>query len=138
MQASEAQMGELFEGLKLLADTAFPKQCGDCGRVYDDLQALLSQTQAVDTNTGLRAAESGSNVTLSRRCGCGAIIEEYCDDRRAQDALGLKRREIFDRLLQLLTDGGMDYEIAKAELLKVMRGGSSDLLSKDQLTRFFS
>jgi len=137
MQTSESRMNELFDGLKLLADTAFPKQCAGCGKVFPDLQQLLEQTAPVDSGSGLRE-DPAAQLTLARRCGCGSVIEEYCDDRRAQDALGLKRREIFDRLLSLLTDGGMARPTAKEELLKVMRGGSSELLSKEQLFKFFS
>ncbi|WP_210395414.1 hypothetical protein [Motiliproteus sediminis] len=136
MQDSQSRMNELFDGLKLLGDTAFPKQCPGCAKVFADLAQLVRETDAVNSATGL--SQTDDSLTLARRCGCGSTLVEDCDERRATDALGLKRRQIFDRLLTLLTESGMPHAIAKDELLRVMRGGKSELLSNDQLARFFA
>ena len=138
MQNSESRMNELFDGLKLLADSAFPKQCPGCSKVYAGLEQLLQETQPVDSPTGLKQPSDVALVALIRRCGCGAVIEEFCDDRRSQDALSIKRRELFERLLGLLLDSGMPETTAKQELLKVMKGENSELLTKEEIFRFFS
>ena len=53
---------------------------------------------------------------------------EECRDRRDTSELGLRRREKFGQLHELLKNSGMDANIARQELLRVMRGESSDIL----------
>ena len=52
------------------------------------------------------------------------------NDRRDVSEKGLKRRELFGKLLSMLIDKGVQSEIARNELLKVTRGETSQLLSK--------
>lgn len=139
MSTSPTQLETLFAGLKTLAEGAFPFTCRQCGAVYPDLQALIAKTAPAMAGSGLREVpETTPQVEMQRLCGCGADLNARFDDRRDRDELGLKRRQLFDRLLGLLTEGGMPRATAKRELLKVMRGETSELLGNAQLTRFFS
>lgn len=132
-------LGEIFEGLEALAEGAFPKRCPGCDRSFASLEGLIAETRplaAGDLQAVLQ--DEGVRVQLRRRCACGTDLSALFDDRRASDPLGLKRRQLFDRLLSLLTDGGMDEAVAKVELLKVMRGEPSTVLGREQLQRLFS
>lgn len=141
MSDSQSLRDELFSGLKLLAEDAFPRQCASCGASYADLAEFISGTTPVGDGSGLAARkgdEDASLLALARQCGCGSEMLEYLDDRRSQHDVATRRRDLFDRLLELLTEGGMEPGIAKCELLKVMRGQQSPQLSREQIQQLFS
>ena len=139
-QESEDKFEEVFAGLKVLAEGAFPKECSGCGKVYDTLEEFVENTSPVDSSQGLKEAGGALKplIEMSRLCECGTGMTAQCEDRRAHSALGLKRRDLFEHLLSILSEGGMPRGMAKSEILKVMRGEGSNLLSKEQLQRFFS
>ncbi|MEH6470577.1 MAG: hypothetical protein V7752_04940 [Halopseudomonas sp.] len=138
MQASAA-LTEVFDGLQALSDSAFPKQCTSCGNKYATLEQLISETTP-QQGSGLKEMAGGLSPTVEveRLCGCGSTLTESFNDRRSSGGVGSQRRGLFDRLLSLLTEGGMPQKMAKKELLKVMKGQPSNLLDKEQLARFFS
>ena len=51
-------------------------------------------------------------------------------NRRDNSTAGQERRERFARLLSFLVESGIDSAVARGELLKVARGGESELLSR--------
>ncbi len=125
MSGTQNFRDELFAGLKLLAADAFPKLCTNCGATYGALSDFISGTSPVGDGSGLASqevADDACQVALARQCRCGAEMLEYLDDRRRCHDVASKRRDLFDRLLQLLTEGGMASCVAKTELLKIMRG----------------
>lgn len=140
MATSPAQLEAIFAGLKTLAEGVFPTTCPQCGAVYEDLKTLIAETAPAMAGSGLREVPepSAPGVEMLRLCRCGAHLNARFDDRRGRDELGLKRRQLFDHLLGLLAEGGMPRATAKRELLKVMRGETSELLGNEQLIRFFS
>ncbi len=125
---------QLFAGLKALAETAFPKQCANCGRLFETVDQFLKETEDIrPTVTGLKEAteEDGSKIVeVFRNCTCGSTLMEFCGDRRDFSEAGLKRRERFEELLTFLESHDIDKSIARVELIKVMNGGKSDILSK--------
>ena len=138
MESSAATLTELFDGLKALSDSAFPKTCDSCGKSYTSLEQLISET-ATSEGSGLKQVGSFSpQVEVERVCSCGHILTETFSDRRASGEVGNQRRALFDRLLGLLTEGGMPTKMAKKELVKVMKGQPSELLNREQLARFFT
>mgnify|MGYP003624571415 CR=1 FL=1 len=139
MQTSAATLSEVFDGLQALSQAAFPKQCGSCGKEYVTLEQLVEGTTP-QQGSGLKETLAGSSPTVEMECecSCGCLLTERFSDRRSCEAVGSQRRNLFDRLLSLLTEGGMPVKMAKKELLKVMKGQSSELLDREQLARFFS
>jgi len=124
---------KLFAGLKALAETAFPKQCAYCGRTFESVDEFLKETENIrPTVTGLKEAteEDGSKIVeVFRNCTCGSTLMEFCDDRRDLSDAGLKRRERFDELLMFLESNNIEKDLARSELIKVMKGEKSDILS---------
>ncbi|MEW5757364.1 MAG: oxidoreductase [Pseudomonadota bacterium] len=128
---------ELFNGLVALAATAFPKVCQSCGMRYETAEDYFAKTRAVgQSSSGLKHAEEDDGVyivELFRNCVCGSTMLEFFNDRRDASEQGLRRRQIFGQLLDKLVASGMAHDIARAELLKVLRGEPSRLI-KDPRT----
>ncbi len=140
MPEAEEKFSELFEGLKALIEHGFPKECESCGAVYDNIEQFVELTNPVDSETGLKArdGQESSDVEMVRQCGCGQALCAVCENRRSCSPMAMKRRDLFEHLLGILIDGGMPRKMAKSEILKVMRGEPSQLLTNEQLQRFFS
>ncbi len=123
----------LFEGLKALAETSFPKECASCGRVFESADQFLQETEDLRPDVyGLKEAteEDGSKIVeVFRNCPCGSTLMEFFGDRRDFSEAGLKRRERFEQLLVFLEANGLEKELARDELKKVMRGEKSEVLS---------
>jgi len=124
---------ELFQGLRELSAGEFPKVCPNCGRVYQTLEDFLQQTRAIAGKSGLKAALDDDErpiVELFRNCVCGSTLMDFCQSRRDESEAGHRRRENFERTMQLLVSRGMDGATAHAELLKLMRGQGSEPISR--------
>lgn len=133
MLGSNDKVNKLLDGLSELADSAFPQECQHCHKTYNSLDQLLNETQPGDEQN-----EHNGNVAISRLCQCQQPIKVAFSDRRAKGELARKRRELFQHLLDVLTDNGMPHGMAKSEIIKVMRGERSSILTTEQLQRFFS
>lgn len=138
MQAA-ATVTEVFDGLQALSGSAFPKRCESCSKEYASLEQLAAETTA-QQGSGLKetVGDSTPRVEMECQCSCGSLLTEAFNDRRASEGIDSQRRSLFERLLSLLTEGGMPVKMAKKELIKVMKGQTSELLDREQLTRFFS
>ena len=125
---------ELFKGLRELAESAFPKKCTNCGRLFVSAEQFLLETQDVNASTtGLKQSEDddGSKIIeVFRNCPCGSTLMEFFNDRRGTSEAGTKRREKFEKLLDFLLDNNFDKMMARMELIKVLRGEKSEVLSK--------
>ena len=138
MPETENKINEVFEGLKVLVEHGFPKECASCGAVYESIEQFVELTQPLDSSSGLKEQEDDDNVEMVRRCNCGQTLTAVCHDRRSASPMAVKRRDLFEHLLEILTEGGMPNKMAKSEILKVMRGEPSQLLTREQLQKFFS
>lgn len=122
---------ELFADLQTLSDSAFPKQCGTCGRVYQSPKDFFRDAQAPSQSSGLKESvddDDASIVELYRNCKCGSTLMDFFMDRRDQSEQGLKRRALFGKLLDSLEKKGLSRTLARAELLGLMRGRHSERL----------
>lgn len=123
---------ENYNGLKASSDHSFPKRCAHCGRRYESAEEFIRATQAVqDGGSGLKSARDELDrplVELFRNCVCGSTLMDRFDDRRDLSQPGLRRRQIFSQLLQMLINKGMATELARVELLKLLRGEPSAAL----------
>lgn len=134
-------MDELFAGLKALAESAFPKQCGSCGRRFDSVAQYIEATERVGgARSGLKEGWDDDDrplLEVYRNCPCGSTLMEFFSDRRDQSDRGLQRRTQFDALVAQLEARGWQKEAAHAELLKLMRGEdvSLDELLKERPPR---
>ncbi|RZA07435.1 MAG: oxidoreductase [Moraxellaceae bacterium] len=123
----------IYDGLKALAANAFPKWCAQCGAVYTSAEDFFTKTQPHNCKSGLVEAtdEEGYTVVgLYRACSCGHELTGFFDDRRDWSETGLKRRQKFGALLDYVVERGVERSVARQELLKVLRGYSSDILRK--------
>ena len=123
---------KLFEGLTELAAGAFPKCCNNCGRIYHDANEYLNATQPISaTRSGLKQSrdEDGHTIVEAfRNCECGSTLMDMFNNRRNVSEEGLKRRQRFGELLEYLVAQSLEREVARAELLKVLRGEGSSIL----------
>jgi hypothetical protein len=120
---------QLFDDLKVLSDSAFPKQCSTCGRVYNSPEDFFRHSSAPNFGSGLKGSwddEDNTVVELFRNCECGSTLMDFFMDRRDKSSRGLKRRTVFGRLLDTLEDKGLSREIARQELTGVMNGNHSE------------
>ena len=115
-----------FEGLRALAEAAFPKHCACCGRVFATADEFLQQTQAMRQNvSGLKQSFDDNNVAIVevyRNCLCGSTLMDFFSNRRDTSEASLQRRQLFEQLFPLLQEKGMDRGAARAYLLQVVRG----------------
>jgi hypothetical protein len=122
-----------YLGLKSLSDQSFPKHCPRCGRHFATAAEFIRCTQAVRSGTsGLKSVRDESDrpmVELFRNCPCGSTLMDRFDDRRDWSEPGLRRRQLFGQLLKMLENRGLATELARAELLKLMRGEPSAVLA---------
>ena len=133
---------EFYRDLDTLADTAFPKTCPKCGKVYPNSYAFLTQTTPVkdiklQDRSGLFALEDGCSVAaigVFRNCICGTTMMADFHDRRDLSPKGHERRKRFCNLVQTLCDHGIDENQARTELRKILRGQESAKL-KDWLRK---
>lgn len=124
---------DLFHGLKALSDASFPKKCGFCGEEYATVEEYVRKTEDVSGKSGLKKGYDDDDkpiVELFRNCICGSTLMDCFNDRRDISDDGLKRRELFGKLMRMLTDNGIDSAVARSELLKVLKGEHSPVLEK--------
>lgn len=126
----------LFQGLNALEETSFPRTCGSCGRVYETAQQYLRETGSVSGGrSGLKESVDDNGhrcVEVFRNCVCGSTLMNVFGNRRDGSQAGLRRRQRVDELIAFLVANGLDKEVARAELLKMMRGGRSEILARYQ------
>ncbi len=124
----------LFKGLKLLAESAFPKHCKNCGRTFGTAEEFLRETRQISQDrTGLKQSWDDNDATIVevyRNCPCGSTLMDFFSDRRDYSEAGLQRREKFEKLMEQLIAYGLSRDVARAELLKVLRGEMSEVLEK--------
>ncbi len=128
---------ELLKGLRALADTAFPRKCTYCGKVYENSEQFLMETNGTaSSNTGLvESIDDDENpiVEAYRNCSCGSTLMDFFGDRRSTSKEALKRRQQFGKMLDYLIDQGLEKDIARQELLKFIRGEKSQRLEDFKL-----
>ncbi len=134
-----------YQGLRTLVDTAFPKRCPKCGLTFASADDFLRETVPVrniklQETSGLFALDPDAvdgGVGVFRNCTCGTTLMADFKTRRDNSADGIRRRQQFETLLDMLTAKNIDRAIARTELLKVLAGQSSrivdEVIDADQL-----
>jgi hypothetical protein len=132
--SEEESFKQFFKDLRALAVSAFPKRCANCGRVYDTAEQFLTETRHIAPDrSGIKSSidDDGSTIIeVFRNCVCGSTLMDFFSDRRDLTEAGLARRKKFGELQTYLVAQGMEHATARNELIKVLRGGSSDILKK--------
>ena len=130
---------ETFYGnLQCLVDTAFPKTCPKCGKVFEDSHSFLMETIPVKDLTltdrsGLFPLDGMGPVAavgVFRNCTCGTTIMANFHDRRDLTDKGNERRSRFDALVGMLCERGLSAETARNELRSLLRGEESPSVQK--------
>ena len=136
MSEQEQWQHDFYQGLKSLAESAFPKHCNNCGRIYETAEDFINSTKNLPTNSsGLKQSiddDESTIVELYRNCECGSTLLNFYRDRRDNSSQGLDRRKQFGELLIKLVELGLSEISAHIELIKVMRGESSEILKEIQ------
>lgn len=118
----------LFDGLKALAEAAFPKRCRGCGRTFDDATQFLTETQSLRNGvSGLKQSvddDASTIVEVYRNCSCGSTLMDFFNNRRDASDAGTHRRGLFEKLITHLESKGMTRAEGRTYLLGVMRGKS--------------
>ena len=121
-----------YIGLRELAESAFPKHCRNCGKIYRDAAEFIAATQPLALDkSGLKQSmgdDGRAILELFRNCVCGSTLMDCFNDRRDLSMGGTQRRQRFGELLAYLATQGIEHAVARQELLKVMRGQPSELL----------
>lgn len=121
---------ELFQGLQALSDSAFPKRCSTCGREYLSPEDFFRSSRSLNnSSSGLKPSlgdEDEPIVEVFRNCHCGSTLMDFFEDRRDTSAKGLKRRDVFGRMLILLQQRGLGSGEARQELIGLMNGRASE------------
>ena len=125
---------DLFKGLQALAESAFPKKCSTCGRTFNTAVEFIQQTELIRPEiSGLKQSiddEGLAIVELFRNCPCGSTLMDAFNNRRDMSPQGEQRRKRFAELIDYLENHHqLDVDTARAELLKVMKGEKSNILS---------
>jgi hypothetical protein len=127
----ETQDHTVYEGLLALLQNEFPKTCAKCGRAYPTLESFVDETAAANHGTGLMGYDMGArfqHVAMMRNCSCGSTLMTFCCDRRDISETGVRRRAMFENLLQTLQARGIDALSAREQLLAYLRGEASPIL----------
>jgi phage FluMu protein Com len=126
---------DLYSGLQALSKASFPKKCPTCNKIYETAEMYIKETEALQThNSGLSASydpiDKQNIVELYRNCSCGSTLMDIFNDRRDLSPNGEKRRQIFQKTLDILIKSGLEKDEARQEILKIMKGESSEHLIK--------
>jgi len=132
---------DIYQGLQSLAETAFPKRCRNCGRLYNDVDAFIKETKLLRKNeSGLKSTtdEDGSmSVELFRNCPCGSTLMDVFNNRRDISENGINRRNNFDKLMTMIQKQyDVDEKTARQELLTIMNGETSAIIKNIMPTRY--
>jgi predicted nucleic acid-binding Zn-ribbon protein len=133
MNKQENSGSHLFKDLKALSASSFPKKCSSCGEVYESSEQFVLKTADIGGRSGLKSSEDDDGdhiVELFRNCVCGSTLMECFNDRRDLSRAGLKRRELFGRLMAMLEKKGLPADQARPELLKLIHGEHSRVLEQ--------
>jgi hypothetical protein len=126
------KIDHLFRGLRILAESAFPKYCSYCNKHYETAEQFLAETQGTHTSSsGLMESiddEEKPIIEAYRNCSCGSTLVEFFNNRRGSSEADDDRRKEFGELLESLIKAGVAPNVARNELLIVVRGGKSEFL----------
>jgi hypothetical protein len=124
---------ELIRGLKALAASSFPKNCRCCGRTFADVADYVMQTEAMPNgHNGLKQSLDDDGtiiIDLFRNCPCGSTLMDSFLNRRDASEQGEVRRQRFAELMVYVVGRGLTESTARLELIKVLRGEPSEILS---------
>ncbi len=129
----ESWTQEFYRNLTTLVDADFPKTCPNCGKVYPDSHAFLTETTPVKDASfhdrsglfSLAGMRPVAAISVFRNCVCDSTMMADFHDRRDLSEKGAQRRAHFDAVIQTLLDHGIDEKEARTELRNVLRGEDS-------------
>ncbi len=107
--------------------TRFPATCNSCKKCFKDPESFLEATHAMKRRAVLEVALQRSEFAVMEHlkyCVCGAEIFKRRDDSE----IGDRKRVLFEMLLKQITAKGINLEVAKNELRKVLKGEDSETL----------
>lgn len=131
MEKSDTFIKDLYANLQALSKTAFPKKCSNCGRIFETEEDFVLKTRSCDNQSGLKSSldeEDQPIVELFRNCVCGSTLMDFFSERRDLSEQGIRRRQVFGKLLVMLEEKGLSVDEARQELLKFMKGKRSQVL----------
>lgn len=123
---------DFYSGLRELAESAFPKRCNNCGRIYATPAEFVAATRPLAADkSGLKPSHDDDGhviLELFRNCVCGSTLMDAFNDRRDLSEAGARRRKRFREIEAYVIGQGIDPETAREELRKVAHGQTSEVL----------
>ena len=123
-----------YSGLRPREDSAYPRKCRNCGRVFETPDDFFTETRDIRADkSGLKQLVDDDSLIMVeafRNCPCGSTLMDYFDNRRNNSAAGRAKRKKFGELLNYLVQSGLDAQVAYAELIKITRGEESEILAR--------
>jgi hypothetical protein len=133
MSTKDDLIADFYDGLTEIAKDAFPRECSNCGRIFQTIGDFITQTQTIRGHSGLTEYSDRGGRTaiyLFRNCVCGSTLMEMFRDRRDPTERGARVREKFAQLLEILAAFGLDVQESRRELLRVLHGDESEILNQ--------
>lgn len=133
MKDDKSFINDLYANLSALSKSAFPKHCNNCGRVFESEADFIQKTSTLHNHSGLKASLDDDDqpiLELFRNCVCGSTLMDFFSERRDLSEKGIRRRETFGKLLEMLEEKGLPRDEARQELLNFMKGQHSPFLEK--------
>lgn len=86
---------------------------------------------SMQQGSGLAALDPDNDASVSvfRNCTCGSTLMVDFQSRRDNSARGSQRRQLFDRMLVRLRQRGLSHDLARTELLRLLNGQPSAIIS---------
>ena len=126
------ELEQLYQGLRSLSRDSFPRKCPKCSKVFASEEDFLGkETRPVYDCSGLRQTRDECDrpmVEVFRNCTCGSTLLELFKERRDRSSAGKRMRKKFGQLLALLQSAGIDENVGRRELLRILRGEKSEIL----------
>lgn len=133
MTEESSFLKDIYMGLQSIANESFPRTCPNCKTEYLTQEDFIEKTQMIRGQSGLMESiddDDNPIVELYRNCPCGSTMVEFFQERRDMSPAGLRRREQFGKLMDMLVEKGLDINTARQELLSVLKGKSSPILEE--------
>ena len=107
---------EIKSRLEELYQEYFPKQCGNCRKIYETREQYLTATLQLEEESTV--LDYDNKVFEYRNCTCGSTMLVMMDNRRDETHWGEMRRGIFNDCLELIC---IETKIKQDKVVPVLR-----------------
>ena len=115
--------------LRALYREKFPKQCGNCGRVYETREQYLHATRDLRRENCV-FVEEVNKVMEFRNCVCGSTLTIVSGSRRDETDFGVARRRFFNTCVEkIVAATEQSRSSVEEQVREVFRNTIHDMVS---------